>query len=303
MDRMRLVTGRLAVALLVSSALLMTAGAGTGLAQDPAASGPAATQAAARVEFAAVVTGVQREHLAEATNLIIKPPNKHCQSGIESHSTDQEITFSSDLALVDAIAIDDPAWGDQHVVLLPQGSSSDFLMGQAPGGGVDMAPLLFMASTAFHVTRTFARPGTGVLPQAVDFTDPCAGGGEGGRTPTPPDCGERDFTANLAVLNPEPNKLLPLASIDSPDVEELYATCGGSVDMAVGQFASGDSGQLITMQAQPMPSIDQLSDTSISKFEVSGSAQGRQDELGVRTDSDYAWTLTLCRVVNGQPAC
>jgi hypothetical protein len=117
------------------------------------------------------------------------------------------------------------------------------------------------------------------------------------------DCGERDFTTDMAILNPDPGKLLPLASNVSADVEEIYTTCAGGVDMGAGQFVSGASGETITSQTQPLPGSDQFFDPAIPKLEIAGSASGRQDEQGVLRDSQYSWTLTLCRIVNGAAAC
>lgn len=299
----RVVTVRLGVASLVGSMVMLMGSVGTGSAQDAGASPPAASPAPG-IRFAASIDGVQREHLGEATNEIIDPPVKGCPGGIETHSTDQETTFFSDLADVDAVAIDDPAWGDQHVVLVPHGSGSDSLAGQAPTGVVDMAPFLFTVGARFETTRTFARPGTGALPQPVDFVDPCAAGGSGEGTPPPSDCGDREFKADIWMLDPAPNQLLPVTSIDSPDIEELYANCSGGVDMAPGAFASGDSGETVdTLPSQPLPSLEQLSDMSVAKFQTSGGANGKQDLPGVLRTSQFSWTLTLCRVVDGQPAC
>ena len=302
MNGKRVVTVRLVAASLTGSLMMLAGTLGTTLAQDPGESEPAASQGPA-IRFTADWEGVQREHLAGATNIVIDPPVKGCPSTLETHSTDQEMTFFSDLADVDALAIEDPAWGDQHVVLLPHGTGTDSLLGEAPTGDVEMAPLLFMAGTRFNTTRTFERPGTGALPQPDKFVDRCASGGGGDGTPPPPDCGDREFLANMVMLNPAPNKLLPVANIDSPDIEELYATCGSSVDMTAGQFVLPGNGEEVDWESQPLPSMDQLSDTSIPKFQISGSANGKQDIPGVLRTNQYSWTLTLCRVVDGQPAC
>jgi hypothetical protein len=275
-------------------------------AQDPSP-GAGASAAPPAAQFSARLTAVQQVHDASLLNVKYDRPNQYCKNGLLSYSTDQTVTFTSDPVAVDVVKLETPpeGWGDQVVFLVPRGQSvadvtfappSDFLFDV-----VAQVELPGMAA----VDRTYAKPGTGQLPDAMPFDVTCTGGdGPGGVTPTPLDCGSRQLAMSLGLFATAPGKVQSWATQVDPSAQGLYANCTGADDLSPGQFMGNeDVVTVVTRTDADIPAAAQLLDAAVPTLSLTGGADGVYRDAGSLIDTHMTWTLTLCRLDAGTPAC
>jgi hypothetical protein len=294
----------LGLAWLAGTAMVMTAPGSWALAQDPSV---VATAGPPLAEFHATLMATQTEHLGELLKVVIDPPNTNpaCRDGLESNSTDQVLTLTSDPVDVDLVQFAGPqeGWGDQTSFLVAHGGTVDDI--SIFGPPAEMNPtLLFSLPTTVGVKQTHSRPAIGDLPPTpYVFKDPCGSSGSGdGPAPSPVDCSNRQFHADTWVTIPTLGTLSIIGGGIPDDAQTSFDDCSGSMAMETGAFTNGDYGDTFTVTGGDLPT-EQLLDATAGQVAVSGNADGRFVQPGTLTPYHLTWTLTLCRVVSGAPAC
>jgi hypothetical protein len=301
--------GMLVMAWMVGTAVAIVVPGTAALAQDASVMPTAAPPLAV---FRATLTATQTEHLGELLKVIIDPPNSNpaCRDGLESNSTDQVLTLTSDPVDVDPVDVDlvqftgpQEGWGDQTSFLVLHGRTVDDITSYGPPA--EMNPtMLFSLPTTVGVRQTHSRPATGDLPpDPYVFRDPCGSGGSGdGPAPSPADCSNRQFHADTWVTIPTPGTLSMFAGGIPDDAQSSFDDCSGSVKMEAGMFTNGDDGDTFSVTGGDFPAAELL-DATVGQVTVPGHADGRFVQPGTLTAYDLSWTLTLCRLTAGVPAC
>ncbi len=138
----------------------------------------------------------------------------------------------------------------------------------------------------------------------MPFAVPCTGGdAPAGYTLPPLDCGTREYAVTMALIPAAPSRVLAWAGEVDPASEDLYTNCPVGVDMAPGQFMAADDGITELTRTDADLPVDQLLDPGVPRIELTGQAEGHRRDAGSLDDTEYTWTLTLCRIVAGAPAC
>jgi hypothetical protein len=275
-------------------------------AYGTAVSAQDASGAPAVAAFSATLKAVQTQHIASALNLKYDFPNEYCKNGLETYSMDQSMTFEGDPVAVEVATTDQPpdGWGTQDAFLYPQGGSAQDVIGQPPSDYLMLALPQFELSGTIDVIRSAARPAVGDQPDAVPYDTVCAGGGDAVSTPQPSDCGERTIETTMGVIPKAPGQVFAWATEVDPSAEDIYTNCFPRPDMALGQFVGYDDGvTVVTIDGGELPTRAELLDPSVPKLDVTGSADGLYDADGSLTATHDEWSLTLCRIAAGTPAC
>ena len=273
---------------------------------SPVAAQPAPASPGGPVQFSATLSALQVDHAASLMNVKYTTHNEYCKDRFVSHSTDQQMEVTSDPVVVDVVLLDAaPAgWGAQTTFLVPHGGSVEDVTAYPPADELFFAEPIFELPSHASVTRTSANPATGDLPEPMLFEDPCAGGdGSGNYSPPPQDCGLRDFQLTMALIAPAPGQLHAWTSGSDQDPAVMYTNCPSDLDMAPGQFVAEEGVTTVTRDGGDLPAADQLLDPSVPRLEVTGTADGEYRDQGFLDKTHYEWTLTLCRITGGVPAC
>ncbi len=248
-------------------------------------------------DFQVTAIGVVTERSAE--NIIFP-----CGSIPSNNSSVKEVgTFASDPVKVTATLLSNPEGnlGDQAFVFVPKGQS--FTMSEADESGVRMFPMPVHYSTK----KTSSKPGTGEMPDPLTDQSVCSdgvgGGGYSGNTPKPAsDCGVHTYDSTLQVTMPKARTLYVAG--DQAGSAALWRNCGDPArpfDPAVAAWQT--SCKAPTIKGGRIPSINDIVDTSKTRFTVEGSLSCRTEEPGSLQTIDYTWTLDFCRIVDGKPSC
>jgi hypothetical protein len=257
--------------------------------------------------FTAHLRGSQSEHYSSLTNVTYTGSDGDCQPGLQSHSTDQQMTIESQPLEVDAVRL--PAgtagWSGQEYVLVPRGMMAEEVTWSAPTSDVLMAPMLFELPVDVTLNKAYTDPATGAGPaEPLPMDVPCTGGdGVGGELPHL-DCGERTYPSIMGIFQPQVNVALAAASESafSEEMPELYEYCPTSIDVVPGAFL-WDSLYPPTFTGGPLPTVEQLLDPNLSAVEIIGQATGGYEETGYLSSQMLDWTLTLCREGSTAPNC
>ena len=217
-----------------------------------------------------------------------------------SYSRSQSMSVVSESAHVDAVTLPQakPAgWGTQEAVLVAHGTPPDVAVQMVPDE--PLSPLYFHIPVSMVVSRSNARPAAGEMPPVEDRgTVPCAGGG-GGSTPRS-DCGRKEFKADMDITGTKPLELFAVMLHPPETIETLYMDCSGN-DPTPGTFALDWDKSELKRNGGAFPDASRLFDPDVAMIEVSGIATARHLEPGFLITEEYEWTLTLCRVKDGQP--
>lgn len=265
------------------------------------------TAPSAGAEFSATLSAVQTQHRATALNLKYDFPNEYCKNGLSTYSVDQTMTFTAAPVAVEVATVDSPVpgWGSQDAFLFAQGGSVEDVLLSPPSEYLMFALPQFEIPGSLEVTRSNARPAVGDQPEPVPYDTTCAGGdGAVVSTPEPSDCGERTVEATMGVIPRAPGQILAWATEVDPSADDIYLNCFPRLDMALGQFVGAEDGvTTITIDGGDLPTATAFLDPSVPQLSVTGSAEGLYDADGSLTATHAEWTLTLCRMVAGTPAC
>ena len=108
----------------------------------------------------------------------------------------------------------------------------------------------------------------------------------------------------MGLLPSAPGRVYALATEVDPSADDIYANCFPRLDMGLGQFAGAEDGvTTVTIAGGDLPTAAQFVDPNTPQLSVTGSADGLYDADGSLTATHQDWTLTLCRMVAGTPAC
>jgi hypothetical protein len=186
-------------------------------------------------------------------------------------------------------------------VLVAEGVPPDVAAQLVPAEA-PFSPVYFHIPVTVVVGRRNDKPASGEKPPLEDQGKvPCAGGdGGGGPAPTP-DCGRREFKGSIDVTGPKPMELYPVM-VDPPEAaSNLYSFCSGN-DPAPGAFALDWDASELKMNGGRFPDAGPLFDPDVPRIEISGAATARHVEPGFLITEEYEWTVTLCRLTDGQPS-
>lgn len=224
-----------------------------------------------------------------------------CGAMVVNHSTDGKVSFVSDKRAITAslLSNDFGNVGDQAFVFSPKGkdfTGSDI----GNGNGLQMFGLL----AAYSTDKSAAAPATGDQPplRTIPSGD-CVGGGTGTHdSPGPSDCGVRTYAMDLNVSMPSPRHLF--VSGEPSSESNLWENCGDPlipweppVAPIMQSCASPQS------KGGKVPSIKDVFDPSKTRITIKGSYSCITESPGHLDQIFYNWTLTLCRIVDGKPAC
>ncbi|MEO9103650.1 MAG: hypothetical protein ABI238_01695 [Terrimesophilobacter sp.] len=218
-----------------------------------------------------------------------------------NESVDGKSTFASNKQLVTAALLSNQVGnvGDQAFVFFPKGTT--FKVNDLGEDGIEMFGLLADYSTK----KSWSKPATGDQPsQKVDISTDCVGGGgyhPDTQTPAS-DCGLRTYVSGLDITMPSARHLY--VSGEQSNESNLWKSCGNPlVPFDPPVAPSLQSCQSPQYKGGKIPSINDIFDPSIPKFDIKGSMNCIVEEPGRLQQVYYNWTLTLCRVVDGKPNC
>lgn len=183
------------------------------------------------------------------------------------------------------------------LVMYPKGGSLDDIRITDDGGELVHLPL------GYAVSKTESAPGQDPMPP--HHTDPIVGGcgdGEPGGGAPALDCGPRDY-AGVGTIVVDDGTLRILA--DEPIGAKPWTSCGWRLafaDPLAPPVTLKDCAQAAPSGGE-VPSVDSVFNTS-KQFEITGSLSCSRDGQGSLERFTFDWTLTFCRVEEGQsPAC
>jgi len=246
-------------------------------------------------EFMATIAGKQTDHKGILFKYTSAAP---CGGGTVSRSEEQVVDFISDEVHVDAVKLAEPSplWPGLEVLLVPHGGQASQV--NLAAGPFD-EPDLFSTPVTFNVDRRNVKPGAAPMPPILDMGDvPCAGGEPGGGGQRD-DCGRRSYTATLVVTLTGITVVFPqVEGSGNPDADTLYLRCPGPRPIP-GQF----TGENAAPRYGGTVPVAQLLDPDVDQITISGSATYSASFTGSLQETQYDWTIILCRIRKGVPAC
>jgi hypothetical protein len=250
-------------------------------------------------EFEATLAGKEIDHTGRAFSYTT---DALCGGGqTVSRSEEQTVSFIAPPIHVDAtrLASEPPGWPGQEVLLVFHGTAVDSIrLGPGPMD-LSLSPSLFRVPAQIAVDRGNPTPGAAPMPSPTNLGyQPCAGGGEGSQPPK--DCGHRDYPTQMAILLSAVNRVFPaLEAQPGVDTSGLYRNCSGPEPIP-GQFAFDG---LATISGGTFPATDRLFDPDVDQIDITGSVTYLEMGPGRWITRQYDWTLILCRIKDGVPAC
>jgi len=241
-------------------------------------------------DFDVVVSGTLWDHSAIAQGGVSQDP---CGAWTRNNST----TMQGDLASlvpfrVHAHYLTDDGEGGAGLVFYPEGTTIEDLDWTWEGYQLAELPV------GYEATRSHDEPGVDPMPEhyQVPEVGGCADGNPNAAQPKI-DCGARDYEGLVTVELVE--GALRVVG-ENPTGHPVWTNCGGRDSLTpYNRFQSCDSGGLT---GGLVPSADSVFHPS-GRFTISGAARCGHDSPGYLDRYTFDWTLTFCRVVEGESDC